>query len=141
MTEFFDTSVLVAAFWGDHPHHARSLNLLAGADPSTASCAAHSLAEVHAVLTRLPVRPPVLPEHAVLFLQDVRARLTIIELNEDDYFATLEDASDQSISGGQVYDALLLRCAVKAGAESIFTWNREHFQVIAPELSDRIRTP
>ena len=74
MREFLDTSVLVAAFLGDHPHH----------DPSAKVFAA---------------------------------------------------------AGGLVYDALLLRCALKSRAEAIYTWNTKHFRRLSPESAARIRTP
>jgi hypothetical protein len=47
----------------------------------------------------------------------------------------------RGFTGGRVYDALLLSCAPKAKAQTIYTWNAKHFQAIAPELAGRIRTP
>ena len=141
MMAFYDTSVLVAAFWGDHPHHIESLRLLSRAEPSQASCAAHTLAEVYAVMTRLPVKPAIVPEQALLFVMEIRSRLAIISLQADDYVRALQDASERGISGGRVYDALLVHCARKAEAETIYTWNLADFRRIAPDLTDRIRTP
>ena len=141
MTEFFDTSVLVAAHLGDHPHHDRSLAALARATKETSACAAHSLAEVYSVLTRIPLRPAILPEQAMLFLADVRDRLSIIPLDESAYFDTLQSAAAGGITGGRIYDALLLRCAAKCDADAVYTWNAGHFQQIAPHLAHRIRTP
>ena len=56
MKAFFDTSVLVAVFWEDHPRHQASLDLFYDARKKEAACAVHTLAEVYAVMTRLPVR-------------------------------------------------------------------------------------
>jgi hypothetical protein len=36
---------------------------------------------------------------------------------------------------GRIYDALLLRCAVKVKAEAVFTWNLKHFRAINPSLA------
>ena len=141
MREFFDTSVLVAVFLGDHPHHKASANAFSEAAKERSSCAAHSLAEVYATLTSLPIKPMIAPEQALLFLGDVRSRLSLIALDEEEYFSTIERASERRISGGRVYDALLLRCAVKAKAETIYTWNLKHFQGLAPELASKIITP
>jgi predicted nucleic acid-binding protein len=141
MRQFFDTSVLVAAFWGDHPQHAASLSVFAGATKAEAACAAHSLAEVYAVMTRLPVKPAILPDQALLFVQEMRDRLTLIPLEEADYSAALQQAAERGIAGGRIYDALLLQCAAKAGAEIIYTWNVGDFQRLAPDLAGRIRTP
>ena len=141
MREFFDTSVLVAAFLGDHPHHAASARLFAAAAKTRSCCGAHSLAEAYAVLTKLPLKPPIAPEQAMLFLNDVHDRLTSVALSPDEYYATIERASRQAVAGGRLYDALLLRCAVKAKAETIYTWNIKDFQRLAPDIADKIRTP
>ena len=141
MKEFFDTSVLVAAHVKQHTHHALSLAALARATRATSSCAAHSLAEVYAVVTRLPLKPSVTPEQALLFLDDVRERLTVILLDEAGYIDTLRDLAARGIPGGQIYDGLVLRCAASVAAETIYTWNVKHFQRIAPHLADCIRTP
>lgn len=139
--DFLDTSVLVAAHLGDHPHHGPSLALLSSATKATAGCAAHSLAEVYSVLTRLPVRPMILPEQAMLFVSDIRDRLALTSLDEAAYIDALASAARRGIVGGQIYDALLLQCAVRSGADRIYTWNVRHFQRIAPDLAARIRTP
>lgn len=141
MSSFFDTSVLVAAFWGDHPNHSASLRLLAGASKSNAACGAHSLAEVYAVMTRLPVKPAIFPEQAMLFVQEILARLTIVCLEEADYMTALQQAAEQGVSGGRIYDGLLLQCARKVDANTVYTWNVADFRRIAPDLVDRIRTP
>ncbi len=132
---------MVAAFLGDHPHHQASLELFASAEKSKTYCAAHSLAEVYAALTRLPLRPPVAPEQALLFLQDARRRLHAIALSEAEYFEVLEEAARQGVVGGRLYDALLLACAEKAKAELIYTWNLGHFRQLRPDLARRIRMP
>ena len=141
MREFFDTSVLVAAFWAGHVHHGASIRLLASAHKKHSACGVHSLADLYASMSALPVKPVIPPEHVLLFTQEVRTRLALIALDEDEVFATLEKAAGAGVAGGKVYDALLLRCAEKCGAQSIYTWNLRHFQRIAPNLAERIRTP
>jgi len=138
---FFDTSVLVAAFWGDHPHHAPSLKALSLSKKTQATCSTHSLAEVYAVMTHLPVKPLIPAEQAMLFITDIRERLTIVPLTTADYETALRKASARGIVGGRIYDALLLHVAAKTKAAKIYTWNVDHFQHISPELSDRITTP
>jgi len=141
MTTFLDTSVLIAALWRGHPGHAPSLARYVGATPATTACAAHSLAEVYAVTTRLPIRPRVQPEHALLFITYIRARMRIVPLDEPGYIGALSRASDRGIAGGRVYDALLLECARRCGAGEILTWNVSDFRRIAPDLESIIRTP
>jgi len=141
MREFFDTSVLVAAFWGGHPNHEASVRRLGAANRKHSACALHTVAEVYAVMTALPVKPPLPPEQVLLFVQEIRERLVLVTLQEAEYFATLESTAGREFTSGRVYDALLLRCAAKVKAHVIYTWNLRHFQTIAPELASRIRTP
>jgi predicted nucleic acid-binding protein len=141
MKEFFDTSVLIASFWRGHPDHPASLKLLAAANKKKSACALHTLAEVYAGMTALPVKQPVSPDQALLFVQEVRQRCTIVTLDEDEYYDTIARASERGFSSGRIYDALLLRCAAKVKAEAIFTWNLKHFQSIDSTLADRVRTP
>lgn len=141
MREFFDTSVLVAAFWSGHVHHAPSIKRLAAADKKNSACGIHSLAEVYAVMTALPVKPMVPPEQALLFVEEVRHRLTLVSLTAEDYFATIQGASSRGFAGGRVYDALLLACAAKHKAQAIYTWNLKHYQSLAPALAATIQTP
>jgi len=137
----FDTSVLVATFLADHEFHARSLDAFLRFKPSEAGCAAHSLAELYASLTRLPGKHRVSPEHAVLFLEQARARLTLVALDAEEYYQALQDASTRGIVGGTIYDALVVRCAVKGKADVLYTWNVKHFELIAGEMGRRIRVP
>jgi predicted nucleic acid-binding protein len=139
--EFFDTSVLVAAFLGTHPHHEPSIKRFADADPRHSACAIHTLAEIYSALTALPVKPFIPPEQALLFVQEIRNRLTAIPLDPEEYFATIEQAASRGLISGRIYDALLLACAAKSKAQAIYTWNLKHFQSIAPHLAHMIQTP
>lgn len=141
MNRFFDTSVLVATFWGDHPQHEASLRAFASATKSTSACAAHSLAEIYAVLTRLPVRPAMTPADTLLFIEEIQARLSVVTLDEGAYVETLKQCADRHVTGGQLYDALILKAAERTKAKTILTWNIGQFRRIAPALANRIRTP
>jgi predicted nucleic acid-binding protein len=101
----------------------------------------HTLAGVYAAMTALPVRPMIPPEQAILFVEEVRSRLSVISLTGDEYVEAIRAAAAQGFTSGRVYDALLLRCAAKSKAQSIYTWNVKHFQSTAPDLASRIRTP
>ena len=37
--------------------------------------------------------------------------------------------------GGTIYDALLAKCALKANATTIYTWDLEHFRRLGPEVA------
>lgn len=141
MKAFLDTSVLVAAFYEDHLHHEPSFRLLCKQDKSIACTAAHCLVEVYAVLTAMPGRARAGPDEALLFLRDVRERLSTITLEDRDYLAVLESAAGAGIAGGAVYDALIARCAAKAGAQQIYTWNLRHFTRFEAGIAARVRAP
>jgi predicted nucleic acid-binding protein len=138
---FLDTSVIVAAFWGDHADHDASLRVFAGADRQTGACGIHSLAEVYATMTALPVRPVLATEQVFLFVQQIAQRLTPVVLKEAEYLETIRELAERRLSSGRVYDGLLLACARKSRAETIYTWDLKHFRQLAPDLADRIRTP
>jgi predicted nucleic acid-binding protein len=138
---FLDTSVLVAASDASDPRHPSSRSLLAAATPATAACGAHTLAEVYAVLSRLPGGKRVRPEIAGLLVEQIAARLNVVALSAEEYAATLRETARMGLSGSIVFDALLLACARKVDAQRIYTWNLRHFQMVAPDLAERILTP
>lgn len=138
---FYDTSVLVAAFDEEHLHHRASFRSLEGAEIGSAACAAHTLAELYAVVSRLPGTRRQRPAQAWLLVQNALERLTVVALTSEEYAATIRKAADDGHAGGMVYDALLLQCARKAKAGKIYTWNVRHFRAIAPDLAERIGEP
>lgn len=141
MKVFFDSSVLIAAFLADHEHHETSLAALVEAPSKDSFCAAHSLAEAYSILTRLPGQHRVTPEHALFFVNDLCDRLALVTLAAPQYQTVVTASARDRITGGAIYDALILQCAVKARAESVLTWNLRDFRRICPELAPIIRTP
>ncbi|MGA2736574.1 MAG: PIN domain-containing protein [Bryobacteraceae bacterium] len=141
MKAFLDTSVLVAAFYGDHQHHEPSFALFVRQKRPTACTAAHCLAELYSVLTGMPGKDRASPDEALLFLSDVRERLTTVALDETEYIKAIEDAAGGGIYGGTIYDAIIGRCAVKAKAETIYTWNVRHFSRLGADVASRAKTP
>ena len=141
MTEFFDTSVLVAAGRVTHVHHERSFARLSAAKATHSACAIHTFAEVYATMTAIPHRPALPPEQVWRFIESLQDRLTPIVLNSEEYLRTIEKTADRSLTSGKIYDALLLACAAKSEAQIIYTWNLKHFHSIAPDLASLIQTP
>ncbi len=141
MKAFLDTSVLVAANDPSDPRHEPSFSLLASARQETTACGAHTLAEVYAVLSRLPGGKRKRPEYASFLVDQILARATVFSLSPEEYATTIRNAASQAHAGGMIYDALLLACARKSNAERIYTWNEKHFRMIAPDLADKIVTP
>jgi len=90
--------VMIAAFWGDHTDHAASLGVFAGARRQTGACGIHSLAEVYATMTALPVRPLLAPEQVFLFVKQIADRLTTVVLEEAEYLQTLSELAERRFS-------------------------------------------
>ena len=148
MKLFFDTSVLVAAMVAAHPQHAHAAValarvVLAGSKDKGFVCC-HSLAELYAVLTRLPLSPAIHPAEAHrLIAENVIAHFRLVPLVAEDYRESLRALAGAGFAGGMIYDALLMRAAERSGAEQVFTFNTAHFQRLAhtPQLRARLASP
>ena len=80
-------------------------------------------------------------EQALLFLGNVRERLSIISLDGNEYADALFAAAELGIVGGGIYDAMLAHCALKADATTIYTWNLRHYSLCGKAITRRLRTP
>jgi predicted nucleic acid-binding protein len=138
---FLDTSVLIAANDNDHEKHAESRPLLAAATQENCACGVHSLAETYANLSIVKGSRQQRPETALRLVQQIAGRMTVIALDPEEYITAIRDAARLRIAGGTIYDALLVACARKVDAGRIYTWNVRHFQLVAPDLAERIVTP
>jgi predicted nucleic acid-binding protein len=141
MKAFFDTSALVPVFYGDHIHHRASLERYIQFDKSSGCCGAHSLAEVYSSITRMPGKHRISGEQAMLFIQSIRERLSVIALTGNEYADALEASAALGIVGGGIYDAMLAHCAFKAKAEAIYTWNARHYALCGQDVVARLRVP
>jgi predicted nucleic acid-binding protein len=138
---FLDTSVLIAASDAQNSRHELSAPLLAAATRRSTACGAHTLAEVFAVLSRLPGGRRQRPEIAGLLVNQIIERVTVIPLTVEEYAETIRNIARSLLTGGIVFDALLLACARKVEPDRIYTWNVRHFRMVAPDLAERIMTP
>ena len=135
MKVLLDTSVLVAAVLEKHPDHARALAVLdrVQTKKDEGFISAHSLAEMYAVLTRLPSPFRHSPEQALLSVdENVAGHFKTSHLVGAEYMAFIREAALNGIQGGTIYDALLLKCAAKTGVDRIYTLNLNHFRAVAP---------
>ena len=140
MKRFFDSSVLIPVFYADHPHHASSTKLFLAAGKAD-FCALRTVGEVYATLTGLPLRPRITGSEGIRIVGQIRERLTLISLSEDEYFSALQLASGESIIGAANYDALIAKCALKAGAEVLLTWNVKDFIRFGASVAPLVKTP
>jgi predicted nucleic acid-binding protein len=99
-----------------------------------------TLGEVYAVLTGLPLRPRITGADGMAILEQIRAKLTIISLSEQEYVSAIQSVSE-TIVGGAAYDALMAQCAVKAQAEVLLTWNTRDFTRFGANISRLVKTP
>lgn len=145
MKVFLDTSVLISAVIKQHVAHERAFAVLERVQTTrdVGIISAHSLAEMYAVLTKLPSPYRHTPEQALLSIEEnVLKHFKIIGLPANEYASLLREAAGTGIQGGMVYDALLLKAAAKAGVEVIYTLNLKHFQAIAPaDLAVKLSSP
>jgi predicted nucleic acid-binding protein len=138
---FFDTSVLIAASSPHHASHEACVDRLAAADVRGGACAAHSLAEMYSVFTRIPPPFRIPPAAALQIAQHTSKRFTVVTLTTAEQLAVIRDLADRELGGGMTYDALIAACARKARATRLYTLNRKHFCKVAPDLTPRIFEP
>jgi predicted nucleic acid-binding protein len=141
---YFDSAVLIAGSVMDHPHHHPAAAALALVRDKKIEgwLTTHAMAEVYAVLTRTPFTPRVSPSEAwQLLTQNILPHFEVTVLSAKDYQDAIHGCATQGWTGGRVYDPLHLRAAQKAGCDQIYTFNVRHFQQLAPELANLIRTP
>jgi hypothetical protein len=98
------------------------------------------LREVYTTLTGLPIRPRIAGPEGSAIVKQIRERLSIVSLTEEECVSTLETAS-ASIVGNTAYDALIARCAIKVGAAGRLTWNVWHLTRLGPAISPIVKTP
>jgi predicted nucleic acid-binding protein len=122
---FFDTTVLVAAYQRSDPHYAQAwpalLRVAAGQDKGFMG--QHSIAELFAALTRLPVHPSINPVEAARIVTDKFCRILSVSLGKEDYVEELNTISNGGWNGAKICDALQLRCAASCAAERVYSFN------------------
>lgn len=141
MAIVFDTSILIAGFVASHPKHKEVLPWIqrARAQELEWAVSAHSILECYAVLTRLPLSPRLSPSLAKIILEEnVEKSAKVISLSADDYFSLMKNAANLGLTGGIVYDAIILQSAKKIKAKGILTLNMKDFQRLSLEDSDFI---
>ncbi len=122
-----DTSCTIAAVCAWHEHHDRAgreiERRLRQADPMFV--AAPALVEAYAVLTRLPAPHRLSARDAVTLLQaNFMLGGKVVALDGKAYRALLRGAPGDGIAGGQIYDAVIAACAIRAkGLSENLAWH------------------
>lgn len=144
MAVLFDTSVLVAAMVEGHAAHGRCRPWLTRAKDNEVEghVNGHSLIELYAVLTTLPVRPGIGPGTARRMIREnVEKRCRVSVLTPRDYAIVADRMAMLDLKGGVIYDALTARAAEKLGVDTLLTLNPGDFRRAWPEGVHVIREP
>ena len=140
---YFDTSVLVAGLVVPHPHHPRALPWMAAAREARFAgvVSTHAMAETWAVLTRLPIDPPISPPAATLAVERLASFLEAVELQAAAYRAAMVRCTERGARSGALFDALHLAAAEMFGADLLLTFNARDFDRLTLPGSPRIVVP
>ena len=123
MRILLDTSILVAALIETHTFHELAFNWLEKAKDKSYEgvVSAHSLAELYAILTRLPVQPTISPKEAQQLIKaSVIDVFEIVPLLPQDYDSVIEHLANLGI---------------------IVTLNEKDFRRVYPELATKVVPP
>ena len=93
------------------------------------------------VLTGMPGKRRVSGDEAMLFVGNIREHMTLIALDDQEYFQMAQACAANDIVGGAIYDAILGHCALKAKAKAIYTWNTKDFLRLPPAIASRVKSP
>jgi predicted nucleic acid-binding protein len=127
---------MVAALVEWHEHHDAAAREISSRleDGSAMTIAAPALVEAYAVLTRLPAPHRLAAADALALLEVNFGGHPIMTLDGSGYRSLLGAAPGLSVSGGRIYDAVIARCAARAGVETLLTFNERHFRGLVREL-------
>lgn len=132
-----DTSVIIAALSSWHEAHEAAAAAVERALELGAVLPLPALHESYSVLTRLPPPHRVSPRQAAAMLASLDP-VTLVALPAT--WSDLADWAESGVAGGQVYDARIVACAVRAGADTVLTFNLGHFERLAGP-SVQVRAP
>ncbi len=125
-----DTSVVIAALLSWHEHHEMALRTVqeALAHPAGPILPLPALIESYSVMTRLPPPSRLAPQDAhALLARTFEGAARIVALDGREGWGLLDGLARHRIAGGTAYDAHIVACARKAGADRIATFNQRHF--------------
>jgi predicted nucleic acid-binding protein len=89
----------------------------------------------------MPGKYRVSADKARLFIAGLRGRLQAVALTEAEYYDLIDTNAAAGAVGGSIYDAVHARCAVKAGAEVLLTWNLRDFMRFEEAVTRLVKTP
>jgi predicted nucleic acid-binding protein len=135
--------VLVAALIVEHPNHESAFSQLKLARQGEVKgyLSTHTLAELYAVMTRLPQPLPVLPSQAQTLIADLLHYLTPVALLPEEYQSAIARMTKFQLTGGGIFDALIAQAALKIRADRLITFNPKDFIRLGEEVATIINVP
>lgn len=130
---FLDTTVLLAGtidFGRSSVHAQQILDDVAEGRIREALTAWHCCLEYYAVATRLPGGYRLAPQQALCLLDEILRMFRVEQLPAEARLPFLENAVNERVAGGRIYDAHVAEIARLAGAGIVVTDNRRHFTVL-----------
>jgi len=136
-----DTSVLVAGIIAAHASHVPAKQWLDAIDRRDfdAIVCTHALAELYAVLTRIP--GGLSPAEAQVTVSNLPNRMRVVPLTAGAYVAAIERCSTRALKSGVIFDALHLVAAERSGAVALLTFNPSDFTRLVQADSPKIVVP
>ena len=131
-----DSSVIVAALAKWHSEHVRAQSALEQAleGKDRVVVPAHALVESFSVLTRMPAPYRARATDVLQSLKQTFESTRVVTLNSRSIWPVLERVVSLGLSGGIVYDALILEAASDAGATKLLTLNARDYDRLEPRL-------
>jgi len=65
----------------------------------------------------------------------------VLPLSAEDYSAVIKHLSEEGITGGVTYDAVILYAAITGKADRVVTLNEGDFRRIYPQMVEQIVSP
>ena len=93
------------------------------------------------VMTRLPPRFRISPSAALHLVEQARDKLSIVSLDAQETFDALRNFVAHGLSDRMIYDAIILGLDIYFESSEIYTWNKKHFDQVAPDLAAHILLP
>ena len=143
MKILFDSSILIAAFVESHPKHKSALSFLMKAKNKEFELlvSSHTILEIYSVLTSAPFKPRITPKIAKQLIENnIKNLAKTICLSDKDYFKILDRMSASDFSGGIVYDAIIVECALNVKADEILTLNSKDFLKLTNNIPIKVST-
>jgi len=103
--------------------------------------ATHTLAELYAVLTCLPLRRPIPPKVALELIEANLKGFQVVALSLSNYRSVLYRLERLDLAGGAVYNALIAQAALRAKTDLLLFLNPDCFRHLGSDVEAKLVVP